>query len=403
MFAKLRLDVRNTRDSRAVFRFVVVIVGIMLLVLLGGDLSTRQAVHAQSGTTLSFGVPAEPVSLGSVIQIPIQVTGAANLAALEFDVSFDSTLLDFDSVNWSDFLTQGGRQIPADPNTGAPITLGPITTTVGVTTTVGLGRFTIEGSGAAGANGDGTLATLSFSTKGKAGTSALSFGGVILVDPDANVLPSSSTSAQLIIRAFTDQGTPSDWWYQWVNALWNAGLTAGCATNGDGTRNYCPHKELARSEMFTFLRAAKGLQPYTPPEPTFADLGPSHWAYPHIEALVQAGIIDPTNEVQQHRCGFDTQSGKPKVCPDDLAPRWQMAVFLARALGIHNQAPSAGAPHFTDVPPTHPAYQEIEALYTEGLTAGCKVNPDGTREFCPDKNLARSEKAVFLVRGFVSP
>lgn len=400
MGAKPKSD-RGMENDGFVLRGVTIIIGIALLVLVGGA-SERQMVHAQGGATLSFGVPIEPVNLGAPIQIPIQIANATNLAALEFDVSFDSTLLDFSSVDWSNFLTQGGRQVPVD-NTGTPITLGPITTTGPITATIALGRFTIKGSGTAGASGDGTLATLHLTTKGKAGTSPLNFSNVILVDPDAIVLPSSSTSAQLVIRAFADQGTPSDWWYQWVDALWNAGLTAGCATHPDGTRDYCPHKELARSEMFTFLRAAKGLAPYSPPEPTFADLTPSHWAYPHIEALVRAGIIDPTNEVQQHRCGVDAQSGKPKVCPDDMAPRWQMAVFLARALNIHTEAPSAGAPHFTDVPPTHPAYQEIEALYTHGLTAGCRVNPDGTREFCPDKSLARSEKAVFLVRGFVNP
>ena len=49
---------------------------------------------------------------------------------------------------------------------------------------------------------------------------------------------------------------------------------------------------------------------------------------------------------------------------------------------------------FADVPPTHSAWSEIEAIQTAGITAGC----DATR-FCPDNTLTRAEMAVFLVRG----
>jgi glucose/arabinose dehydrogenase len=49
---------------------------------------------------------------------------------------------------------------------------------------------------------------------------------------------------------------------------------------------------------------------------------------------------------------------------------------------------------FSDVPPTDPAWSEIEAIQTAGITAGC----DATR-FCPDTILSRAEMAVFLVRG----
>ena len=34
-------------------------------------------------------------------------------------------------------------------------------------------------------------------------------------------------------------------------------------------------------------------------------------------------------------------------------------------------APGSGAPHFADVPPSDPAYQFIEALYASGISVGC--------------------------------
>ena len=49
---------------------------------------------------------------------------------------------------------------------------------------------------------------------------------------------------------------------------------------------------------------------------------------------------------------------------------------------------------FSDVPPTHSAWSEIEAIQTAGITAGCD-----DRRFCPDATLTRAEMAVFLVRG----
>ena len=51
---------------------------------------------------------------------------------------------------------------------------------------------------------------------------------------------------------------------------------------------------------------------------------------------------------------------------------------------------------FLDVPPTHPYYEYIEALYTNGLTGGCTVNP---LNYCPATNLNRGQTAVFILRG----
>jgi subtilisin family serine protease len=50
---------------------------------------------------------------------------------------------------------------------------------------------------------------------------------------------------------------------------------------------------------------------------------------------------------------------------------------------------------FVDVPPSHPFWSWIEALFRAGITSGCGTNPP---VFCPDQTVSRAEMAVFLLR-----
>ncbi len=60
-----------------------------------------------------------------------------------------------------------------------------------------------------------------------------------------------------------------------------------------------------------------------PASATFSDVPTNHWAFRHIEALADSGITAG--------CGATT------FCPDAPLTRAQMAVFLAKALGLHYQ------------------------------------------------------------------
>ncbi|MDA0698784.1 MAG: S-layer homology domain-containing protein [Chloroflexi bacterium] len=51
---------------------------------------------------------------------------------------------------------------------------------------------------------------------------------------------------------------------------------------------------------------------------------------------------------------------------------------------------------FGDVPPTHPYFAHIEALYRAGYTAGCSTSP---LLYCPERSMTRAEGAVFVMRG----
>lgn len=49
---------------------------------------------------------------------------------------------------------------------------------------------------------------------------------------------------------------------------------------------------------------------------------------------------------------------------------------------------------FADVPFDHPLCVEIESMWRDGLTTGCRIE-DGVRYFCPGENLTRGMAAMF--------
>jgi hypothetical protein len=57
-------------------------------------------------------------------------------------------------------------------------------------------------------------------------------------------------------------------------------------------------------------------------------------------------------------------------------------------------SPAPAVATFSDVPPSHPFFQFVEALAASGITVGC-----GCGNFCPDAALTRGQLAVFLSRG----
>ena len=83
-------------------------------------------------------------------------------------------------------------------------------------------------------------------------------------------------------------------------------------------------------------------------------------------------------------------TGPLRFCPDNSVTRAQMATFLKRALRLP-QATSAG---FTDTAGnTHES--NIDVLAAEGITAGCATGP---LRFCPDDSVTRAQMASFLSR-----
>jgi glucose/arabinose dehydrogenase len=116
------------------------------------------------------------------------------------------------------------------------------------------------------------------------------------------------------------------------------------------------------------------LAPYT-----FADVGPTYFAWSFIEAVYAAGITSG--------CGGDN------FCPDTQITRAEMAVFLLKAEhGGAYTPPAATGTVFNDVPANGFAAAYIEQLSHEGITGGC-----GGGNFCPGVTTTRNEIAVFLL------
>ena len=50
---------------------------------------------------------------------------------------------------------------------------------------------------------------------------------------------------------------------------------------------------------------------------------------------------------------------------------------------------------FDDVPLDHWAYEEIELIFSHGITVGCSYDPP---LYCPERPMTRAEAAVFAAR-----
>jgi hypothetical protein len=119
---------------------------------------------------------------------------------------------------------------------------------------------------------------------------------------------------------FADAPT-SYWAVNWIEQLYNEGITNGCATR---PLSYCPERNVTRAEMAVLLLRAKYGRGYTPPAATgiFADVPTAYWAAAWIEKLYADGITSG--------CG----TSPLRYCPEANVPRAQAAVFLVRTFNL---------------------------------------------------------------------
>jgi hypothetical protein len=175
---------------------------------------------------------------------------------------------------------------------------------------------------------------------------------------------------------------PSTYWaHDQIESFAQRGITTGC-----DTKLYCPERNVTRAEMAVFIERTFGdTAPPTPAAQTFTDVPPTYWAYAFIDQFYKRGVT--------------TGCGVGEYCPDRNVTRAEMAAFIERALGNPSPTPPA-TPSFADVPPTHPQFAYIEALYKARITTGCGSDANGKLLYCPDRNVTRAEMAVFITRAF---
>jgi len=118
------------------------------------------------------------------------------------------------------------------------------------------------------------------------------------------------------------------------------------------------------------------------PVPTFADVPLDFWAFEWIETVYAAGVTAG--------CAVDPL----RYCPNDVASRAQMAVFLLASKEGQNYNPRDAIGIFNDVPSNDPFARWIEELATRGVTSGCSVDPP---LYCPNNPVTRDQMAVFLL------
>jgi hypothetical protein len=124
--------------------------------------------------------------------------------------------------------------------------------------------------------------------------------------------------------------------------------------------------------------------PPTPGTQTFADVPATHPYFAEIEALYAGGYTSGCAD-------------QPLLyCPEQTLSRAEMAVFVERGVHGADVIPlDPGAPVFADVPLTHWAADWTAALYGDGYTTGCAVDP---LRFCPEQAHSRAEAAVYMLR-----
>jgi pimeloyl-ACP methyl ester carboxylesterase len=184
----------------------------------------------------------------------------------------------------------------------------------------------------------------------------------------------------------TFSDVPSSFWaFPYVEALFDAGVTTGCAV-----QQYCPAQQVTRDQMAIFLERALRGRDYAPPAALgiFDDVPPGVWSAGWIEQLYADGITGG--------CAVTPL----RYCPSSPVTRDQMAVFLLRARHGADYAPPPPTGVFSDVPAGFWTEAWIEQLYREGITAGCATSP---LRYCPGQVVNRAEMAAFLTRAFALP
>lgn len=172
------------------------------------------------------------------------------------------------------------------------------------------------------------------------------------------------------------------WAYEYIEALYQSGLTAGCASD---VRLYCPEKNLTRAEGAVYFERGIHGASIHPPQPlvqTFADVQLSEWFAKWTDALWLDGFTAG--------CGID-----PLIfCPAEVHNRAEASVFVLRILRGIDYIPRDPVGLFADSSLNDWYTKWVEAAYNERMIPPCEINP--AFNFCPEEPVSRAEMAMFL-------
>jgi Cohesin domain/PEP-CTERM motif len=158
---------------------------------LGVALLSATSVQAYAASLNAVATP-NPANVGQTVVLDVQLADVADLYSYEFSLSFDPSVLRIDSVAQGGFFS------------GYPA-IGSLGTVDNAAGTLSFVYNTLSGP-LPGVSGTGSLGTITFTTIG-AGTSALSFSGVQLVDSIDNTIAVTVNSGSVAVLAVPEPST----------------------------------------------------------------------------------------------------------------------------------------------------------------------------------------------------
>ena len=198
--------------------------------------------------------------------------------------------------------------------------------------------------------------------------------------------PSSVAPVPVDFTIFFSDVPQGSFAWNFISGAAGAGVMPGCAPQAPAF-NFCPNEVVTRRSMAGFIeRAVHGA--LTPPPvylDEFEDVLAGSFNANYIQGLLDDHITAG--------CSLEPAL----YCPDVPVTRAQMAVFVWRAVN-GDEPPPACTGVFDDVPCPSQFADYVEAIYAEGITAGC-----GGGDYCPNASITNAQMAVFLVKAFSLP
>jgi pimeloyl-ACP methyl ester carboxylesterase len=176
---------------------------------------------------------------------------------------------------------------------------------------------------------------------------------------------------------------PSDYWaYDYIIAIYDAGITTGCAQDNPDTpeneRRYCPEDSVTRGQMAAFIIRSKFGENFTyTTTPYFSDVPSGHVFFKYVQKMKDEGITVTTGTYMV----------------DDVVTREQMAAFIIRSKFGENFTYTQ-TPYFSDVPSDNVFFKYVQKMKDEGITTT-------TGTYMASSNVTREQMAAFLARAFL--
>ena len=215
---------------------------------------------------------------------------------------------------------------------------------------------------------------------------------VVQMPPEACSPPGNPTPTPTPVPGTTFADVPRDHpYYDYIEALYQAGYTAGCST---GPLKYCPERTMKRAESAVYVeRGIHGSEydPVDPIEVVFADLALDSWYADWTHGLWVDGYTAG--------CGINPLT----YCPDQEHTRAEASVFYLRMMyGVDYEPPEAKR-YFADVGEGLWYERWVDAAYDAGIAELCATEPE--LQYCPDEPLTRAVAAYMMVqvKGLAQP